>query len=223
MRLRSSSLSGVSIEIEDLGRAGYAATLDRMRALHARVADGLEPGRVLIVEHDPVYTAGRATPPDELGPHVVPIERGGKITYHGPGQLVVYPIVALPRKDARDWLRRLEAFGVSVCSAFGLAAKASVDGTGVFVGPHKVASIGVAIKRWTNLHGIAINVAMDNSPWFAVRPCGRAPETMGDLSTACGRSISLDEVRVAARERVGILMDPARATSSDDAAEPRQP
>lgn len=223
MRLRSSSLSGVTIEIEDLGRSGYAATLERMRALHARVAKGLEPGRVLLVEHDPVYTAGRATPPEELGPHVVPIERGGKITYHGPGQLVVYPIVALPHRDAREWLRRLEAFGVSVCSAFGLEAKASVDGTGVFVGPHKVASIGVAIKRWTNLHGIAINVAMDKAPWFAVRPCGRAPETMGDLSTACGRPISLEEVRVAVRDRVGILMDPARASHGDGTTEPREP
>lgn len=199
------------IEIEDLGRAAYEPVLAHMRALHARVANGDEPGRVLLVEHEPVYTAGRATPQHELGPHIVPIERGGKITYHGPGQLVIYPIVPLPRRDAREWLRRLEAFGVSVCSAFGLRAEASVDGTGVFVGAHKVASIGVAIKRWTNLHGIAINVAMDHAPWFAVRPCGRAPETMSDLTTACGHTITLDEARVAARERVGMLTDPGAA------------
>ncbi|MFL7814315.1 MAG: hypothetical protein AB8I40_11625, partial [Anaerolineales bacterium] len=66
------------------------------------------------VEHEPVFTAGRATPPDELTPEIVPIERGGRITYHGPGQLVVYPIVPLPRRDVRAWLRRLEAFGVAV-------------------------------------------------------------------------------------------------------------
>lgn len=178
-----------------------------MRELHARVADGTEPGRVLLVEHDAVYTAGRGTPPDELGPHVVEIDRGGKITYHGPGQLVIYPIVRLPHRDAREWLRRLEAFGVAVCSSFGLEAKASVDGTGVFVGDHKVASIGVAIKRWTNLHGIAINVAMDPSPWFAVRPCGRPPETMSDLSRACGRTVALDEVRVAVARCAGMLTD----------------
>ena len=80
----------------------------------------------------------------------------------------------------------------------------------MFVGDHKVASIGVAIKRWTNLHGIAINVAMDNTPWFAVRPCGRAPETMSDLQTACGRTILLDEARVAARSLVGMLTAPGR-------------
>lgn len=178
-----------------------------MRELHARVADGTEAGTILLVEHDPVYTAGRGTPPDELGPHVVPIDRGGKITYHGPGQLVIYPVLRLPRRDAREWLRRLEAFGVAVCSSFGLAAQASVDGTGVFVGAHKVASIGVAIKRWTNLHGIAINVAMDPSPWFAVRPCGRPPETMSDLSRACGRPVALDEVRVAVRRFAGMLTE----------------
>jgi lipoyl(octanoyl) transferase len=208
----SSSLSAVPIEIEDLGRAAYAPTLEHMRALHARVANGEDAGRILIVEHDPVYTAGRATPAHELVPQAVPIERGGKITYHGPGQLVVYPILPLPVRDVREWLQRLERFGVSVCSAFGLEAKASVDGTGVFVGAHKVASIGVAIKRWTNLHGIAINVAMDNAPWFAVRPCGRAPETMSDLSTALGRAITLDEARVAVRERAGILTDPRRSS-----------
>ncbi len=213
----------MTVEIEDLGRADYTATLERMRILHARVAGGLEPGRVLLVEHDPVYTAGRATPREELGPKVVPIERGGKITYHGPGQLVIYPIVELPVRDARDWLRRLERFGVSVCSAFGIEAKASVDGTGVFCGAHKIASIGVAIKRWTNLHGIAINVAMDRSPWFAVRPCGRPPETMSDLSSAVGRPITLDEVRLAVRERVEILMAPAQATDRGRSPEARNP
>jgi lipoate-protein ligase B len=92
-----------------------------------------------------------------------------------------------------------------VCAAFGLEAVASLDGTGVFAGGRKLASIGVAIRRWTNLHGIAINVAMDAAAWASVRPCGRDPETMSDLSTACGRPIALDDVRAAARERVFLL------------------
>lgn len=219
MRGSSGSLTRVPTGIEDLGRSAYEPVLEHMRSLHARVADGADEGRILLVEHEPVYTAGRATAANELGPHVVPIERGGRITYHGPGQLVVYPIVRLPRRDAREWLRRLEAFGVAVCSSFGLEAKPSVDGTGVFVGAHKVASIGVAIKRWANLHGIAINVAMDPSPWFAVRPCGRPPETMSDLSRACGRTLELDEVRVAVHRLAGMLTD-AQTVHAPRATEP---
>lgn len=196
----------MALEIEDLGRAAYGPVLAQMRALQARVAAG-EPGRILLVEHEPVYTAGRATPPAELGPHVVPIERGGRITFHGPGQLVIYPILRLPRPDLHDWLRRLEALGVAVCADCGLQATASVDGTGVFVGARKVASIGVAVRRWVNLHGMAINVAMDLAGWQRVRPCGLAPEVMTDLSTAAGRPIDLDTVRASVRRRVFLLTD----------------
>jgi lipoyl(octanoyl) transferase len=173
-----------------------------MQQLHERVRARELPGRVLFVEHEPVYTAGRATPRDELTADVVPVDRGGRVTFHGPGQLVVYPIVRLPRRDLRDWLRRLEAFGVAVCAELGLDAVSSVDGTGVFVGACKVASIGVAVKHWINLHGIAVNVAMDLRPWHAVRPCGRAPETMSDLQTAAGRPIDMAAVKVAARRQV---------------------
>ncbi|MGB3968952.1 MAG: lipoyl(octanoyl) transferase LipB [Planctomycetota bacterium] len=195
-------------EIENLGRAAYAVVLERMRALHAAVAAGAAEGRILFVEHDPVYTAGRATPAAELQPGIVAIERGGKITFHGPGQLVVYPIVRLPRPDLRDWLRRLEQFGVRIAAAFGLVAEASVDGTGVFVGARKFASIGVHVKRWVNLHGIAINVAMDPAVWRAVRPCGLAPEVMTDLSTAAGRPVTMAAAIAAATDAVSVLLGP---------------
>ena len=120
---------------------------------------------------------------------------GGKVTWHGPGQLVVYPIVSLPSRDVRRWLRALESFGVRICAGFGLAAEPSVDGTGVFVGDRKVASIGVAIRHWISLHGISINVAIDGEPWQKIRPCGLAPERMSDLSREAGRAIGLDEAR----------------------------
>jgi len=164
---------------------------------------------VLLVEHEPVYTAGRATPPDDLRPGFVPIERGGKITFHGPGQLVVYPVVRLPRRDLRDWLRRFEALGVAVAAAFGLTAEPSVDGTGVFVNGKKFASIGVAVKHWINLHGMSINVAMDGTPWRSVRPCGLSPDVMTDLTTALGRTITIDEVKAALRSRLSLLVDDA--------------
>lgn len=196
-------------EIENLGRAPFAPVLARMRELHSAVHRGESAGRVLMVEHEPVYTAGRATPPDELRADIVPIERGGKITYHGPGQLVVYPIVRLPRRDVRDWLRRLETFGVRVAAAFGLAAEPSVDGTGVFVAGRKFASIGVHVKHWINLHGIAVNVAMDLQPWHGVRPCGLSPEIMTDLARTTGRTIAMADALAAATAAVSVLLDPA--------------
>lgn len=199
----------MTVEVESLGRADYASVLANMRSLHAAVHRGESPGRVLLVEHEPVYTAGRATPAPDLRPGIVPIERGGKITYHGPGQLTVYPIVPLPRRDLRDWLRRCEAFGVAVAAAFGIDATPSVDGTGVFAGQRKFASIGVAVKHWINLHGIGINVAMDLQPWYAVQPCGLSPDIMTDLSRAAGRPIRMDEAVAAARAAVSVLTDPA--------------
>lgn len=192
-------------QLEDLGQQPYAPVLARMRELHTAIAAGDDPGRVWFVEHDAVYTAGRATPQAELRADIVPIERGGKITYHGPGQLVVYPIVPLPRRDVRDWLRRLEAFGVALAASFGVRAEPSVDGTGVFADGRKFASIGVAVKRWINLHGIGINIAMDLSPWHAVRPCGLSADIMTDLSRAAGRSISMPLAVAAARAAVCVL------------------
>jgi lipoyl(octanoyl) transferase len=179
-----------------------------MRKLHEAVQAGAD-GQVWMVEHSPVYTAGRATPKNQMTDEIVPIERGGKITYHGPGQLVVYPIIKLPKRDIRDWLKRIEAFGMQIAAAFGLDATASVDGTGVFVGDRKFASIGVSVKRWVNLHGIGINVAVDAAPWQRVRPCGLSPDIMTDLSTAVGRQISMPEAVKAATNSVSILLDPA--------------
>lgn len=195
----------MTLAIEDLGNAPYHSVLERMRALHAEVASGAVPGRILLVEHEPVYTAGRATPPADLTEGVVPIERGGKVTWHGPGQLTVYPVVPLPKRDVRDWLQRLERLGIAVCAEFGLAAQASVDGTGVFVGGRKVASIGVAVQRWVNLHGIGINVCVAGKPWHAVRPCGLDPSIMADLSTVAGRAITMAEARAAVARAAFVL------------------
>ena len=193
------------IEVESISTSRYETVLAAMRARHAQVAAGEAPGVVWLVEHDPVYTAGRATPVAEISDDVVPIERGGKITWHGPGQLTIYPVMKLPKRDVRDWLRRIEQFGVDIAATFGLQAEPSVDGTGVFIGGRKFASIGVAVKRWTNLHGIGVNVAVEGSPWHAVRPCGLSPNVMTDLSAAAGRAVTMDQARAAARAAVSVL------------------
>lgn len=192
-------------EIEDLGRLDYASAHARMLALAAAVRDRRSSGVVLLVEHPPVFTAGRATPAHERPADAIDIERGGRVTFHGPGQLVVYPIVRLPARDVRAWLATLERFGSAVCSTFGLQGQPSLDGTGVFVNRRKVASIGVAIRHWINLHGISINVAMDLAPFHRVRPCGLDPTVMSDLSREAGRPISMDDARQAALTHVHLL------------------
>ena len=191
-------MDAVRPTVEDLGRAAFDGVYEQMLALHASILRRESAGKILLVEHEPVFTAGRATPAHDLDDSIVKIERGGQITYHGPGQLVVYPIVALPQRDVRRWLTALERFGVAVCAEFGLIGEPSVDGTGVFVDGQKVSSIGVAIRRWINLHGISINVAMDLAPFHQVRPCGLDPTIMTDLSRAANRPISMTEAREAA-------------------------
>ena len=197
--------------VVDLGRAGYAETRTRMFQLADRVRKREVRGQVLLVEHDPVYTAGRATPAAELFDGVIQVERGGRLTYHGPGQLVVYPVLPLPERDARAWLRRLERLGVAVCAALGLTAAASADGTGVFVGRRKVISIGVAIRHWVSTHGLAINVDMDLTPFTRIRPCGLDPERMSDLSREAGRKLALARVADAVRAQLDLLVSPAAA------------
>jgi lipoyl(octanoyl) transferase len=206
--------------VRELGRVPYAATVTAMRELAARVAREPALGEVWLLEHEPVYTAGRATPANDVAAvDAVAIERGGKLTYHGPGQLVVYPIVRLPARDARAWLRRLEAFGVALCGAFGVAAQPSVDGTGVFAGDRKLGSIGVALRGWVNLHGLALNIDLDLAPFFRMRPCGLDPHVMTDLSRAAGRPIAMHEAVAAARAHLAELgldrPDPLDGSDSD--------
>ena len=204
--------------ILDLGRVRYAEAYRAMLETHAAIASGTRPSEVWLVEHPPVFTAGRATERETVAAltrsdiELVQIERGGRITFHGPGQLVVYPIVRLPRRDVRAWLQALEQFGIALCRDFGLDAEPSVDGTGVFVAGRKVSSIGVAIKRWTNLHGIAINYAMDLAPFFAVRPCGLDPAVMSDLSTCASRQVERAEVVQAAVDALPALLGYGDAT-----------
>jgi lipoyl(octanoyl) transferase len=192
-------------EVIDLGRAPFAATHERMLRIAEAVRKREVEGKILLVEHEPVYTAGRATRTQDLPADTIPVERGGQVTYHGPGQLVVYPVIRLPSRDARAWLRSLERLGVAVCGAFGLAATASDNGTGVFVDGKKVISIGVAIRRWISLHGLAINVDMDLAAFHRIRPCGLDPAVMTDLSRLAGRRIALGEVAQVVRAHAPML------------------
>jgi lipoyl(octanoyl) transferase len=177
------------VEFHYLGLAGDAPHLTDyheawalQRRIHARVAAGEVGPQVIYVEHPPVYTAGRRTLPEERpfdGTPVVDVDRGGKITYHGPGQLVGYPIVFLPRGfGVVDYVRRVEEALIRVLAEYGITS-ARVEGrTGVWLAPtggrpeRKIAAIGIRVSRQTTMHGFALNVTSDLSYFSNIVPCG---------------------------------------------------
>jgi len=181
----------MTLVVYDLGRCTYAAALRFQEELVARKtveADGPcvpdASDYLLLLEHEPVYTLGRGAAvadllgaDERLGIPVFRISRGGGVTFHGPGQMVAYPVVTLPctGRDVHRYVRRLEDVAIAVCAAFGIAASRRDDITGVWVGQGKIASIGVGVRRWTTYHGIALNVSTDLRFFEAIVPC-RMPE-----------------------------------------------
>lgn len=187
------------LEVIDLGRAGYQATLELQRQLRLARLDGREPhDLLLLVEHEPVYTMGRGTrasslplPPAALarrGATVVEVERGGDVTWHGPGQLVGYPILDLRahRQDLHWYLRQLERALVAALGRLDIAANPDPGRTGVWTGGRKIASIGIHVKQWVTLHGFALNVAPDLGWFDAIVPCGLAGVEMTSVARELG-------------------------------------
>ena len=169
----------VELRVARCGRVPYEIALAWQEALVARRLDG-GPDVLLVLEHPPVYTLGRGADARFLGAAaegdipVVQVGRGGQVTYHGPGQLVGYPIVGLRdlRPDVRWYVRGLEEVLISALADLGIAAERRPGLTGVWVGQRKIGSIGVAIRRWVTWHGFALNVAPDVSGFAAITPCG---------------------------------------------------
>jgi lipoate-protein ligase B len=178
-------------------REAYARQLERLEARkRGEVGDAL-----VVVEHPHVITLGRARAAagnvlaaGEV--EVVEIERGGDVTYHGPGQLVVYPIVELrePERDLHRYLRNLEEAMIATCAAFGVAAGREAGKTGVWTEGRKLASIGIACRRWITFHGLALNVATDLSYFGRINPCGFDASVMTSLSRELDRPVALAAV-----------------------------
>jgi len=194
------------IDVRRLGNENvdYSAAWDMQRDMHAGVVAGLAPDTLLLLEHSPVYTAGRRTEPFERpvdGTPVIDVDRGGKITWHGPGQLVGYPIVRLPMPlDVVAHVRRLESALIAACDAVGVATT-RVDGrSGVWVpaddrGPdRKVAAIGVRVAQGVTLHGFALNCDCDLEYFDRIVPCGIRDAGVTSLSAELGRDVSVDEM-----------------------------
>ena len=182
----------------------YQAAWDRQREVHAAVVAGDEPDTVLLLEHATVYTAGKRTEPHERpldGTPVIDVDRGGKITWHGPGQLVGYPIVHLPSPvDVVAHVRRLEAMMIGVCAALGVVA-GRIDGrSGVWIaaddsGPdRKIGAIGIRVSQSVTMHGFALNCDCDLSWAQVIVPCGIADAGVTSLSKELRRNVAVSEV-----------------------------
>ena len=175
------------MDVQRLGRRGYS----EVHALQSELLDARIAGRIrdtlVLVEHDPVVTVGRGTGPSDvesLAIPVVEVERGGEATYHGPGQVVAYPILELPedRRDLHRYLRDLEEVVLRVLAEFDISGRREEGATGVWVGDRKIASIGVAVRRWVTWHGLALNVHTDLTSFQGFQPCGLRPEVMTRLA-----------------------------------------
>lgn len=182
----------------DLGRKPYQEVWNLQKSLVEARNLGKVQDTLVLVEHDHVITLGRKTSPENFRPQNVPVfqvERGGDATYHGPGQLVGYPIVKMEVPDVRRFVRSLEEVLILTCGTFSVSAERKEGHPGVWVRGKKVASIGVAVTNWVTYHGFALNVNTDMSYFQLIRPCGMDPDTMTSMETILGNSIDIDRVK----------------------------
>jgi lipoate-protein ligase B len=187
------------LDVRRLGRTAYADAHALQQELVARRIAGEVGDVLLLTEHDPVVTVGRGAGLESAGSASAPIvavERGGEATYHGPGQVVGYPIVLLEegRRDLHRWLRDLEQVVIATLADFGVEGRRAAGLTGVWIGTRKVCSIGVAVRRWVTWHGFALNVDVDLAGFRAFSPCGLDPDLMTRLADHAARPVAAREV-----------------------------
>jgi lipoyl(octanoyl) transferase len=191
-----------SIDIQWLGRIEYGAALDLQNRLVGEYLSGAGNEKLLLLEHEPVYTIGRTRDQSSLRslkalPHpVFEINRGGQATWHGPGQLVVYPILDLEGRgrDLHRYMRFLEEIIILTCGELGVQCRRREGLTGVWVRHRKIASIGVGVRHWVTMHGLALNVVQSSlEPFLHITPCGIAGVEMTCLEMESPRSANVEE------------------------------
>ncbi len=209
--------------VQDLGRGSYAEVLELQRRLcRQRISGEISEDILLLVEHEPVVTLGRGVRPGSLpltpadlearGLQVFEVERGGDVTFHGPGQLVGYPIIDLHkhREDLHWYLRRLEAGLIQALAGVGIEGSTAAGLTGVWTGGRKIASIGIHVKQWVTFHGFALNVTTDMTYFDLIVPCGIPNVVMTSVSRELGRTDSAalwEETRTAVIEGLARELD----------------
>jgi lipoyl(octanoyl) transferase len=191
-----------AIALSRHGLVDYQKAWESQRTIHQEVADGSRPNTLLLLEHPSVFTAGRRTEDSEKpkdGTPVIDVDRGGKITWHGPGQLVGYPIVKLRKPtELVGFVREIESGLIAVCNDLGLAA-VRIDGrSGVWIqdsqGDRKIAAIGVRVAQGVTMHGFALNVNPDLSAFRTIIPCGITDADVTSLEIELNRAITIEEV-----------------------------
>lgn len=194
----------MALVVQDLGVVPYREALDLQEALLARKLDGGAEDYLLLVEHEPVYTLGRAADEADLreadrklGVAAIRVGRGGGVTFHGPGQLVAYPIVDLVgyRRDVGRYVRALEHVLIQVCRRFGVCAERKQGAPGVWVGEAKIASIGIGVRRWVTFHGVALNVSTDLTFFSHISACRMPSMKMTSLERLTGHRVSQADAR----------------------------
>jgi lipoyl(octanoyl) transferase len=196
--------TALNLSVVRAGLVDYVAAWEEQRRVHEAVAAGRDPDTVLLLEHPSVYTAGKRTEPADRpfdGTPVVDVDRGGKLTWHGPGQLVGYPILRLPDPiDVVAYVRRVEQLLIDVCAEVGVATTRVEGRSGVWVeadtrGPtRKVGAIGIRVSRGVTLHGFALNGNCDLSAYDRIVPCGIRDAGVTSLSVETGREVSVEEL-----------------------------
>ncbi len=195
-------LSEQVIALHHQGIIDYEVALAMQREIHQEVAQGLRPNTLLLLEHPSVFTAGRRTQIEERptdGTRVIDVDRGGKITWHGPGQLVGYPIVKLAKPtELVGFVRVVESALIKVSREFGIDAQCFSGRSGVWIrdekGDRKISAIGIRVARGVTMHGFALNVCPDLKPFTQIIPCGIQDADVTSMQVELGRDISIEEV-----------------------------
>lgn len=194
--------SNANIALSRHGLVDYQKAWDVQRTIHEEVASGTRPNTLLLLEHPSVYTAGRRTDVSERpsdGTPVIDVDRGGRITWHGPGQLVGYPIVKLHKPtELVGFVREIESALIRVCEDLGIAALRVEGRSGVWIrdakGDRKIAAIGIRVAKGVSMHGFALNVNPDLAAFSQIVPCGIADADVTSLEVELARLITIEEV-----------------------------
>ena len=203
------------IRVIHAGLVEYHSALATQRAIHSEISQSTAANTLMLLEHPSVYTAGRRTLDSEKpmdGTPVVDVDRGGKITWHGPGQLVGYPIIKLKNStDVVGFVRELETVLISVCAEFGVKADRYCERSGVWVrddkSDRKIAAIGLRVAKGVTMHGFALNVNPDLAAYEKIIPCGITGAKVTSLTAELGRDITINEVLPVIKKHIYPMLD----------------